>query len=564
MVEDYAPLGMRWVTLLRGAGSEIASGGVALAAALAVARGELRAGFPVDDAWIHMVYGLALRNGEGLAYDTNVPATGCTSPLWAVVAAAAHVLAFAAEPSRTAALALKLLGVLSFVATAVLSARLARACAPRRAWGPAVALVAGAAVAASPVLAFAAASGMEVCLASALMLASLLAAVRVRSVLAGALAGVAVLARPEALVIVPVVTVLAALSPARRARVGAKGSGRLGRTMSAGVAAAVPIGALALRNWRVSGRPLPSTFYSKAHAFAPSAAVADLRLGFVDLLGRVPPTSFLPLWLLVGAALVMGVLSLAKGPRPARPVLWRRLNVAALALAGVVYVVGIALTTRLSSPEVFYFQRYALPAVALLVVSAVCAGAWIVDGLGRPAARARARPWLKLAALVTVLVGLGLEVSAWAGEHARYASDARDIDAVQVSVGRFLQRTLPPDAIVWSQDAGAIRYWGRRPTVDLAALNTPQVFHGSAVSPEWWPDTVVVAVGVLQVHAPPGLFDPIGQVRAPSNPDDPLGLQVVLRCRAAGAGDGEDRAFTITHGPDRMATGECARRGESR
>jgi|HubBroStandDraft_1064217.scaffolds.fasta_scaffold02664_3 hypothetical protein len=77
-------------------------------------------------------------------------------------------------------LVLKALGVAAHVTTATLSSRLVRISAPRNALGSLAALTAGVAVATCPVLADAAASGMEVGLTSALIVGSLVTAVQGR------------------------------------------------------------------------------------------------------------------------------------------------------------------------------------------------------------------------------------------------------------------------------------------------------------------------------------------------------------------------------------------------
>src|SRR5216683_1370007 len=49
-----------------------------------------RQGFPLDDAWIHAVYAREFARSGMLAYNPGVPATGETSPLWAMVLALPH------------------------------------------------------------------------------------------------------------------------------------------------------------------------------------------------------------------------------------------------------------------------------------------------------------------------------------------------------------------------------------------------------------------------------------------------------------------------------------------
>ena len=63
------------------------------------------------------------------------------------------------------------------------------------------------------------------------------------------------------------------------------------------------------------------------------------------------------------------------------------------------------------------------------------------------------------------------------GAPARYAhlaNDARNIDDVQVALGRSLAGAAPSDT-VWAIGAGAVRYFGNAFVVDMMGLNTPEV-----------------------------------------------------------------------------------------
>ena len=74
-------------------------------------------GFPLDDAWIHAVYARELARSGALAYNPGVPATGETSPLWAIVLAVPHAIAGAS----IAVLLTKLVGFAMHAASAVSS-----------------------------------------------------------------------------------------------------------------------------------------------------------------------------------------------------------------------------------------------------------------------------------------------------------------------------------------------------------------------------------------------------------------------------------------------------------
>jgi hypothetical protein len=535
------------------AGPEALSAAVALFLAFYVAGSRLRDGFAIDDAWIHFTYALAVRRGEGFAYNTGIAATGCTSPLWVLFGAAAHFLAGAREPSVEAATILKLIGAALFATSAVLGARLARACAPRRRDEPMAGLAAGLLVATIPILLYASVSGMEIPLAGCLLLATLLAAVRRRWLAAGTLAGLAFLARPEAILVVPLVLGLAWLD-----RTGAVS---LPRRLAASGAALVFVAVDLCRNAWVSGRPLPATFYRKSH-FHVGTLVGDLRAGFRDILGSYAPTSFALFWVLVALSIACGgVAAVRARGRPRSQFLRRRLVGGAAALLGVAYVAGISSIAHLRGGEIFYFERYVLPPVPLLVVGAVSA-AQRASALRLPAAWGQgAKGWvaraLRLFVPLALAVCLAVQTTTWSHTKTRYDVHVAGTDATEVALGLFV-RELPAGAVVWSQDAGAIRYFGRHPTVDLNELNTAELFRGEPMPRAWWPDAIIVSPVAFTVVASPGALEQAFDVHPPSDPENPLGIQVVLRCRGQEGTVGVDR-----HGK-RVADGRCARAEELR
>ena len=147
-------------------------------------------GFPLDDAWIYSVYARELARSGVLAYNPGVPATGETSPLWAIVLAVPHAIAGASM----AVLLTKLVGFAMHAASAVLIAL-----AIRDVCGEAWLLPAsgGVLVALHPDLIAASVSGMEVPLATLVIGWVALAAVRANVLLAASLGAASFLARPE-------------------------------------------------------------------------------------------------------------------------------------------------------------------------------------------------------------------------------------------------------------------------------------------------------------------------------------------------------------------------------
>src|SRR5947208_3038017 len=215
---------------------------VLLAAALPLAVLLLRerliagsAGFPLDDSWIHLHFARNIAEGAGFAYNPGVPVAGSTAPLWTLL------LAAGARVAGASLVMVKTLGVACALATALVLRRAALA------WGasPPTALVAAIALLWSGPFAWGALSGMEVTLAALLVAAALLALARDRLVLTAVAGGLATLARPEAVVLLPFLALARRPTPRRLALFAA-----------IVVAALLPFIAFC---WATTGTPLPST-----------------------------------------------------------------------------------------------------------------------------------------------------------------------------------------------------------------------------------------------------------------------------------------------------------------
>jgi hypothetical protein len=401
-------------------------------------------GFPLDDAWIHAVYGRALARSGMLAYNPGVPATGTTAPLWSVVVALPHLFGADLDAVRW----VKLVGFLFHALTAVvLFAALRGEAGTHDGWALAGAVL----VAIHPDLVSASVSGMEVPFA-ALAAVSLLYTIRHgRAVAYAAVAAVAFLIRPE-LAVVSVVLPLACNAVRRARAVVMTGAGALGT--------AVSLLLLAGRNWAVSGLALPATFHAKVGNGPP--LYDALHMGFVGLLGEIPPVNSI---LLLAAALGLSAV-LLRASEPA-------LRIAAAGfVSGVAYCAVSFVLIAAVDPAAFYHQRYVLPAVPLLVGPLPLV---LAEALRRALP---ARPARAIATLIAIVL-LAVLVRDAPQRFAHLANDARNIDDVQVAVGRHLSAAAPSE-VVWAVDAGAVRYFGNAFVVDMLGLNTPELLDARA------------------------------------------------------------------------------------
>src|SRR5262245_17442005 len=400
-----------------------------LAAELRIA-GEV--GLPLDDSWIHLRFADNLAAGRGFAINPGSQVAGSTAPLWTLLLALALVLGL---PGLLAA---KLLGVVAYGATGLLTRRLGVALGFSR--GLALAAGLGAVGLGRP--AWGALSGMEVPLAAALVTAGIVLAVRGHDLGAAATLGAATLARPEA-------AVLVALHVATAGRLGAAAA-------RAGIAALVVAPALAFNLWTIGG-------------LLPGTAVAKIEGG---LFGRL--TGVGDSWPATGRrvlAYLVEWLGLLAADHPALPVLLvvgavalRRSRLRWLVLGLILHPLAMALLAPYRGPA-FQTGRYSTHLIALEVVVGVA-------GLG--ALLGALPPRLGLRPAVVALAALALAAPLGPASIA-YAWGVQNIGALQVRLGRWVARETPPDALLAVNDVGALTYFGNRRIVDLMGLVTPDV-----------------------------------------------------------------------------------------
>ena len=423
-----------------------------------------RDGLPLDDAWIHLVYARSLIAEGGFNYNRGVPETGMTSPLWVVLAAPVHALASPAGKEATV-LAIKLLSLLcGFAGLAALYA-LVLAIGE----GALIAAIAASIAALDPSLTFTRAAGMEMPLFSCLLLAALALAVNGRTLGASAAAGLAVTARPEGLVALPFVILLLIRAERRRTVV------RPARALAALALMALPAALYAAFCLFATGVPLPNTFYAKFSS-ENSFSAAALAFGWTHYIeGNLPYfTAGIGAWLaLLGAT---------------RFVRRRPLEGFAILGAGFVLFAGTLMTRHFPAGHFHYWERWLVPVFPILILAMTLGLAELRDGFAslrraegdrRGAAIAPSRPrWAATLAILAAALLLWALPGAQRERAAHYAWNCQNIEEMNVAAGRWLGATLAPDAVVAVIDAGAIRYFGERHTLDLMGLNEHRLLRG--------------------------------------------------------------------------------------
>ncbi len=417
--------------------------------------------FPLDDAWIHRVYARSFALGHGFQYNpAGVQEAGSTSPLWAILSAPAHWLA--PFGTGTVVIAVKLIGITLMLVSITLVQRIADLTIGSRS----AATFAAALFALDPRLHYSTLSGMETPLLLTLcLLAGYSLAVGKRGPAALA-SGLAFVTRPEAVLLLPIVILVLLTTGVRKAR----SRGLLRDT----IVLLTPVALWGLFCRLVSGHWLPNTFYVKARAFHLGAAEFRTAWDAVTLHGYAVSSIFL-----LGLAACL-VWCLLRKDNSARTMILYFL------IGPVGYLFGVV-GSRHMRLDGYYWTRWTDPAAMLLTV-AFCVGyaALVVAGKGAPTApfplgadgvaRVRyARMTLAVVGACALLLAFPSVAASFAERRTRFASDARAIRRINVEPGEWIRDHTEAGATIGVGDAGAIRYFGERRTIDLYGLNYAEI-----------------------------------------------------------------------------------------
>ncbi len=419
---------------------------------------------PLDDAYIHLQYGWQASQGHFLRYNTDdTPTTGATSLLYLLLLAGGFSLGITRTAMPDVMLAL---GLILFPLAAALLADTARRLAERHhlpgpAW--AVGLVTGLLFAGSGWAAWNFLTGMETGLAVTLIAAALWAYARRRAAAAGVLLALVAITRPE-LILLPGLILLAELVLPPE---GGRDRRLIGWTLAALVAAAIPL----IVNDRASGDASATGFLSKTMlTYVPfylddfirtvGGTILDVLVkgfGLAAVDGRwwyvLPLTQLL--------ALIGGIGWLRRGGELRR---W-----ALILGAWIVLHVCATATLQTATWHHYRYQMPLYPALALLAgAGLVVATRWLINRVGA----LRRVEMARIAFGLPVLIAAGWGVYSVATFAASYHLDVRTTQQIQVAAGLWLRDNTPAESVIAISDAGAQRFLGERPTVDIVGLTS--------------------------------------------------------------------------------------------
>jgi hypothetical protein len=409
-------------------------------------------GLPLDDSYIYLTYAKQFGRAEPFTYYPGGGySAGSTSVLWPMLLAPFWTLG-----ARDHALVWVSFGMCGALYAAV-AVGCYRVVAKLR--DQVSGVLCGAMVLVIAPFVWCSLSGMEVALASALLVAMLLLLVseaeegRPSRLLMIVLAATS-LSRPEATLLVGAVVAVRALQRARA------------RNWRAAAWWLVPLGPVTVwlvANKLIAGNFFPNTGVAKSHFYLPGFDWTYWTDTVKTLSGRMLRSLF---WDKTSPLIwprLIAVLYLAGAVRVG---IWawreRKLLVGALVvLAPFVMMLAVIASSGLWS---FQNYRYIAPAIPLLLIPVAIA----LSPIGTSVALRRA--W-HAGAIVLVVLFARAARKPLVADMKLFAQGAMDTNTQVVAIGKYLHRKLP-DASVMFHDAGAIAYYGDTRVYDMLGLVT--------------------------------------------------------------------------------------------
>jgi len=399
-----------------------------------------------DDAFIYLRYAENLLNGHGLVFNPDgPPVEGFSSPLFLLLLT---VIIAMGVPPLVASQLCSLLPAAALVILAHLAFR-------RRVTAGWALLLAGA-LCLNPSLLTWSRGGLETALMAVLVLALYEAATRRRLGLAGVLAGVLTLTRPEGILYVGAVALFVAV------RWSVKDALRMGFI-------AVVLGApwLVFR-WMEFGEFLPNTYYAKMDGVR--AAQTARGLDYLYWFQKGPEVTPWIVLSLVGLAVLL-VRPRSLNDRSLRGDGW-------LALAFIGCAVGFVLA---AGGDHMPHARFLVPALVFIYLLGGLTVCRLAETPSRLAWRWAATVVLGVLVLAPTAkqVVHTLEEPDWPNPRPLALGELTPGKHITTfyDLGRALAQTVSPEAVIAVVPAGAIPYASGLATVDMLGLNDPEIAH---------------------------------------------------------------------------------------
>ena len=409
-------------------------------------------GFALDDSWIHIQFARTIFEGIPWEYSPGYPSTGSTSPLWSLILS--PIFLFTSDQFGIV-WGTYIISTAFFIGCTYLTGVIVANYLEHPGWG----IAAMSAFVVIPRNAWLMLSGMETPLFVFILLFAiwLLDKHEMKyDLVLGSVAGLAYLSRPEGILI-------ALCIPIRYLIIAVRGEItklRFGLFILSGVFAFLVAAPWILHCLLTTGYPLPDTFYAKFHS--PTAVeIQAWDSHWADLVKEIP---FLPV------AVFLGLILVIKG----KPFGW-------------ILPVALTLLYRIFTPynALINNQRYLVPVIDLFLIAAITSGGLFLRLAINGIAEIKLERDLNVpCVLLLSLIVISPMLPSYISQATFFSKAVGNINDMQVNIGNWLDENTPPDAVIATHDAGALRFFSGRSIIDLAGLVSPYIIHGNLTDRE--------------------------------------------------------------------------------
>lgn len=415
------------------------------------------AGYPLDDSYIHFAFARNLADGRGFGINPDQPTPGATSPMWVLLLSIGFVFGASSVTWPWA------LGAVILTLTGVAAAAICETLTPQTSGNPTrrlLSIAAGVATASSFPLVWSAAGGMEAPLVGLTTLLALLALSKARNrpakfgAMWGATVGLAIAARPEGMLLVPIFVACEAVFGGR---------GRWSRVIFGIVTAALLAMPYMLFCHATTGRLFPNTFYAKTLSTRSHVpAISDLG----DLFGvawTLYPEAILAMPIIV----VTGLLC------------WRMDGLLSVVVASLGFSLALPCSyaamerTDLFAGGAGNFGRYLFPMFPPLIAMGFAA----IARLATYVHRIHPHKAILSFAVIVGITWTGVTIWRTASFVDLYDQNVRDINAMQMRMADVLKKQLPPNSLVAANDVGAVAFFTSHRVLDLVGIVSTDVLN---------------------------------------------------------------------------------------
>jgi hypothetical protein len=392
-----------------------------------------RVGFPLDDTWIHLTYARNLAEHGEWAFRLGEQSAGSTAPLWTFLLGIGFLLKLAPYV-WTYFLGWVLLSLLGIYAEST-ACKLLPSYKSRIPWVGLVFVFAWH-------LTWSAVSGMETLLHAYIIfvvLAMLLTGSR-NYMLLGVLAGVSIWVRPDGMTLLGPILFTAIF----REKTAESFTEALGKSL---IGFGALYGPYMLFNLALSGNLMPNTFYAKQAEYQAYWVSIPFTQRIIEYLWPFLASPFLIL--LPGA------------------IMWVSKRIYAgdwAAISTLLWSIGYVGIYFLRMPP-YQHGRYIIPAFPILYL-------WGILGLIEYISASNAKK--RIVFLWQVLLAVFCIIFSFIAAR-QNAYDVYWIESEMVQTAKWVQKNIPPDALLAVHDIGALGYYVPNPMIDMAGLITPEV-----------------------------------------------------------------------------------------